>query len=708
MEEDAEMHWLVKAATRAGLPAADQVKVNPGTSETIAWDVVARGVGLSPRELAVKIAPALGVKVADFESAEPRALTLLPERLARRYQVYPLREDDRTITVATSDPNDLNVEQGVAFAAARRAVFELAPPHAIGEAINAGYSHDHMVAKLLNGVDEQIADAVRVVAAVEPEAVSEEEIGSGPVVKLTNLILRDAVVGGASDIHVEPGTKGGAVRFRIDGVLRIYLQLPMGALTRVVSRIKVLSQLDIADRIRPQDGRARVNVEGRDYDLRVSTVPSRDAEKAVVRILRSDTAKTLETSGIRAHEVGVIRHLLSNRDGIVIVTGPTGSGKTTTLYAALREIAGRGVNITTVEDPVEYELAGITQIQVDTKRGVTFASALKAILRQDPDVILIGEVRDLETAEIAVQAAMTGHLVLATMHTNDALSAVARLEDIGIDSASIAATLRGSIAQRLVRRVCPDCKQAASPPFTDEEMRLSNAYGVKPVSRAMGCGSCGNTGYRGRIPIVEVATINAELSELIAGKKPLGSLRKAAVSAGFQSLRDVALDRVRSGETTLQEVERVIGEANADAGDRQQVSSHKPADEAVPTGPQLLFVDDDAVTRLLASNLLRDANYQVDLSNDGAEALDRLRSGKAFNLVITDLHMPRMDGAGLLRAIRSGSAWADVPVIVLTGSDENAEEAALMDAGADDYIRKPIDPQRFISRVRAALRRANS
>jgi CheY-like chemotaxis protein len=239
-------------------------------------------------------------------------------------------------------------------------------------------------------------------------------------------------------------------------------------------------------------------------------------------------------------------------------------------------------------------------------------------------------------------------------------------------------------------------------------MRLSNAYGVKPVSRAMGCGSCGNTGYRGRIPIVEVATINAELSELIAGKKPLGSLRKAAVSAGFQSLRDVALDRVRSGETTLQEVERVIGEANADAGDRQQVSSHKPADEAVPTGPQLLFVDDDAVTRLLASNLLRDANYQVDLSNDGAEALDRLRSGKAFNLVITDLHMPRMDGAGLLRAIRSGSAWADVPVIVLTGSDENAEEAALMDAGADDYIRKPIDPQRFISRVRAALRRANS
>jgi type II secretory ATPase GspE/PulE/Tfp pilus assembly ATPase PilB-like protein/CheY-like chemotaxis protein len=700
------MHWLASAASRAGLPAADQLKVSPGVSETIAWDIIARGVGLSPRELAAKVAPSLGVKVANFETAEPRALTLLPERLARRYQVYPLREDDRTITVATADPNDLNVEQGVAFAAARRTVFELAPPHLIGEAINAGYSQDNAVEKLLSGVDEQIADAVRVVASVEPEAVTEAEIGSGPVVKLTNLILRDAVVGGASDIHVEPGSKGGAVRFRIDGVLRTYLQLPMGALTRVVSRIKVLSQLDIADRIRPQDGRARVNVEGKNYDLRVSTVPSRDAEKAVVRILRSDTAKTLPTSGIRAREVGLIGQLLSSRDGIVIVTGPTGSGKTTTLYAALREIAERGVNITTVEDPVEYELAGITQIQVDPKRGVTFASALKAILRQDPDVILIGEVRDLETAEIAVQAAMTGHLVLATMHTNDALSAVARLEDIGIDSASIASTLRGSIAQRLVRRVCPDCKQNATAPYTGEESRLMAAYGVAPVARAVGCGSCGNTGYRGRIPIVEVAAITPELAEQVATKKPLASLRKTAMASGFQSLRDVALDRVRSGETTLQEVERVVGEANFDTDHTAAASPGAGAETA--SGPQLLFVDDDPVMRLLASNLLRDANYQVDLANDGAEALDRLRSGKTVNLVITDLHMPRLDGAGLLKTIRSGPEWADVPVIVLTGSDEHQEEVALMDAGADDYIRKPVDPPRFISRVKAALRRANA
>jgi type II secretory ATPase GspE/PulE/Tfp pilus assembly ATPase PilB-like protein/ActR/RegA family two-component response regulator len=701
------MHWLAHAASRAGLPAAEGLNISRGVSNTIAWDIAARGLNLTPSELATRIAPPLGVSVADFDAADTRALTLLPERLARRYQVFPLREDDRTIAVATADPNDLDVEQAVAFAAGRRTVFELAPPHAIGEAINAGYSRDNAVEKLLSGVDEQIADAVRVVATTEPEAVTEADIGSGPVVKLTNLILRDAVVSGASDIHVEPGTRGGTVRFRIDGVLRTHLQLPMGALVRVVSRIKVISQLDIADRHRPQDGRARVNVEGRNYDLRVSTVPSRDAEKAVVRILRSDTAKTLDASGMRAGEVRMIRQLLGHRDGIVVVTGPTGSGKTTTLYAALNEIAGRGVNITTVEDPVEYELAGITQIQVEPKRGVTFASALRAILRQDPDVILIGEIRDLETAEIAVQAALTGHLVLATMHTNDALGAVARLHDIGVDAPSIAAALRGAIGQRLVRRLCPDCSQPAITPYTDEETRLRQAYGVDPVRRALGCGNCGNTGYRGRIPIMEVATITPPVAEVIAASQGLGALRQAASAAGFETLRESALDRVRSGETTLQEVERVIGDAIAEPTPGRAARTTAAEDDAAKaTGPRILLADDDPVIRMLAAKVLRDAKYQVELATDGEDALDRLRSGHAVNLVITDLHMPRLNGAGLLEVIRATPSWTELPVIVLTGSGEAAEEATLMDAGADDYIRKPIDPVRFISRVRAALRRA--
>jgi len=268
-----------------------------------------------------------------------------------------------------------------------------------------------------------------------PELVAARDLESAPVVKLTGLILTDAVRGGASDVHLEPGREGGLVRFRIDGVLRTHMTLPMPALNRVVSRIKVMGKMDIADRLRPQDGRTRIQVDGRTLDLRLSTVPTREAEKAVIRLLDPSNSRGLEDLQIPASELARFRQLLLHRNGIVVVTGPTGSGKTTTLYAALKQVATGEVNVMTVEDPIEYELPGTTQIQVEPRRGVTFASALRSILRQDPNVIFIGEIRDLETAEIAVQAALTGHLVLATIHANDAVGAIARFVDLGLDHA---------------------------------------------------------------------------------------------------------------------------------------------------------------------------------------------------------------------------------------------------------------------------------
>ncbi len=699
------MHWLKSAATRAKLPAADQVTIAPGSTLATAWETAARTLGLSPRDLAIRLAPAFAIHPANLETGTPRALTLLPEKLARRYLVYPLREDDRTITVATADPNDLDTEQAVGFASGRRTVFELAPPLAIEEAITSGYSADRAVDELLSTVDDDIADAVRIVEDIVPETLAAKDIGTGPVVRLTSLIIRDAISLGASDVHIEPGPKGGTVRLRIDGVMRVHMHIPTSALNRIVSRIKVMSKLDISDKMRPQDGRARVSVEGYTYDLRVSTIPTREAEKAVIRVLRPDTAKTLSSAGLGARELTLFRQLLGSREGIVLVTGPTGSGKTTTLYAALREIAERGVNITTVEDPIEYELPGITQMQVDTKRGISFASALRAILRQDPDVIFVGEIRDLDTASVAAQAALTGHLVLATLHTNDALGAVARLHDIGLDRASIAASLRGSVAQRLVRKICQECVQPTGNALTEEEERLATAYGVRPPVRATGCPACTNTGYHGRVPIAEVAVITPSLAELIGVGAPSAALTKAAMEGGMHSLREAALDRVRGGETTLQEVDRVVGEA---------VTEHvaASADPVVPAAPEnavprILVVDDDAVMRLLASTLLRNGGFQVETSNDGAEALQRLTNGESYGLMVTDIHMPNMGGADLLKAIRELPATTGMPVIVFTQSDESDEEAELMDAGADDYIRKPINPVRFVSRVRAALRRAS-
>ena len=692
------MHWLVNAASRAGLSELASDPLPAATPLPRAWEYVARELRLSEGALAERVAPVLRMKLADLGRAEPNARRLVPEKLARRYGVYPLRESDRDLVCASSDPNNYDAERDVSFASGRRVAFELAAPSAIEKAVNGGYSPDRAVETLLHNADSTLADAVRVLEEVEPERVNVAEVESEPLVKLTNLILSDAIVQGASDIHIEPGgAKGGVVRFRIDGVLRQHMVLPMPAVHRIVSRIKVIGKLDIADRMRPQDGRTRISVAGAPYDLRISTVPTREAEKAVIRILRPDSTMSLEGIGIADRELARFRQLLNQREGIVVVTGPTGSGKTTTLYAALTEIATGDINVMTVEDPIEYELAGITQMQVEPKRNVTFASALRSILRQDPDVIFVGEIRDQETAAVAAQAAATGHLVLATLHTNDAMSAVSRLADLGLDRAAIAAVLRGSLAQRLIRRVCPDCAQPVTQPLTAVEQRLSAQFGVSPAMRAIGCAKCGQSGYRGRLPLDEVALVSAALADQIVSGASASQLQRAAIAGGMRPLREGALERIRRGETTLQEVERVLGES---------VDEVAPDAAAAPAPPTILLADDDAMLRYLAVSILEAGGYRVLQATNGAEALAALAAGHDVALVITDLQMPGMGGEELVRRLRGIVNSSLLPVIVLTGSDEYETEARLMDAGADDYIRKPIDPPRFIARVKATLRRA--
>jgi type IV pilus assembly protein PilB len=623
------MHWISAAARRAGFKGAEVLEIPDDASQLDAWEIASRTLGLSLPALATSLADFLGIAEADFEKADPAALAVLPERIARQYHVFPMSEDKRHVVVASSDPTNIQFEQAIAFATGRRPVFVLASPGALGEALFAAYSGEPAMEQLLNSIGEDVADAVRVVEELSPDTVAPAEIESAPVVKLTNLILRDAVVQGASDIHIEPGVKAGVVRFRVDGVMRRYMQLPMLALNRVVSRIKVLGKLDIADRLRPQDGRSSVIVDGNPVDLRISTVCTRDAEKAVIRILRPESTRKLEEVGVMRSELARLRQLLNCRDGILIVTGPTGSGKTTTLYAAIRELATGKVNISTVEDPVEYELAGITQIQVEPKRGITFANSLRALLRQDPDVIFVGEIRDSETAQIAAQAAMTGHLVLATLHTNDAMSTIARLQDLGLDRQTIATTLRGTLAQRLIRRVCPDCAQPLGGSLTAEEEALSSRYGVLPVSRAVGCKRCGNSGYRGRLPLVEVAVITRLLADLIASGAPAHSLQRAAVAQGMTSMRQVAVARVHRGETTLQEVERVIGD-NTESQSEQQSAA----------GTSILLVNPDPTWRRMARALLERDGVRVVEALDAAQAMQLMSSGEEFALVLTDLLAP--------------------------------------------------------------------
>jgi type II secretory ATPase GspE/PulE/Tfp pilus assembly ATPase PilB-like protein/8-oxo-dGTP pyrophosphatase MutT (NUDIX family) len=480
----------------------------------------------------VSAIPVFDLPRADFTRIDPRAVALLAERWARRHLVVPLGVDRTTIIVATSNPLDLDVERAIAFATGHRVRWELASREEITLQLDRVYSESPTR-------PDPVAPPVEVqhLGFVSDGNGADASAGVGAsVIRLVDQLLAEAISAGASDLHLEPEEQGIAVRHRVDGVLRPVRTLPRSVAPSLVSRVKILSGLDIADRMRPQDGRARVAVFGTVIDLRVSTLPVSHGEKIVVRVLDGNAGlRTLESIGFDDGDLRRIRSLLEQREGLILVTGPTGSGKTTTLYAALREIQLRGVNVVTVEDPIEYRLPGVVQVQVHDRAGLTFGAALRSIVRQDPDVILVGEIRDRETAEIAIQASLTGHLVLSTLHTNDATSAVTRLIDIGVASYQIATAVKGVVAQRLVRRVCEECG-------------------------AVGCDACEGLGYRGRRAIAEILVTSPEFERRVAAGASTESLTDAARANGCISLWESGLSLVRKGETTMDELRRIAAE----------------------------------------------------------------------------------------------------------------------------------------------------
>jgi type II secretory ATPase GspE/PulE/Tfp pilus assembly ATPase PilB-like protein len=382
-----------------------------------------------------------------------------------------------------------------------------------------------------------------------------------PVVRYVNLLVRDAYDAGASDIHLEAKRHGLSARFRLDGVLTAAPEPPAQLHQAVVSRVKLLAELDIAERRRPQDGRIRVRLEARELDLRVSTVPTMYGESVVLRLLdRGGRPVELEELGMNPGILESVQRLASRPHGMLLVTGPTGSGKTTTLYACLAQRDGAGEKIVTVEDPIEYQLSGITQVPVHRQAGVTFGTALRSILRQDPDVIMIGEMRDQETAEIAVQAAMTGHLVFSTLHTNDAIGAVPRLLDLGVPEYLLAATVEAVLAQRLVRRTCGDCRESYAPNADSVALLAGRPVGRIKLQRGAGCANCRGTGFRGRLGVFELMVMSDALKDAIARRVPRSTLRALAQEQGLRPLRSDGWTKVEAGLTTVEEVLRVVQE----------------------------------------------------------------------------------------------------------------------------------------------------
>lgn len=486
-------------------------------------------------------------------------LRLLPAADANRLQAVPVASDNGRLTVAMVDPLDV-----VAVDDIRRLTrMEI---HTVVTTV----SDFQYALNQYPDIEDPMQDTIRRLPDLPGPAVADEqgasvdaqrrEAEAQPIVRLVNQLIEEAVRNRATDIHVEPqGRQDVRVRYRIDGILKQKHNLPRHVLNRVVSRIKILAKMDIAERRMPQDGSFQTQVHDRAVDIRVSTVPSYFGEKVVMRLLdKSAPIYDLDKLGISRHNLTRLRRIVKRPQGLFLLTGPTGSGKTTTLYAVLSEINNEAVNIVTIEDPVEYQIRGVTQVQVHPRAGVTFSATLRHFLRQDPDIILVGEIRDEETARIAIQAALTGHLVLSTLHTNDAMGAVTRLLDMGIEPYLVAAALAGVAAQRLVRLLCPKCKQ--SDPLILDELRLR--FGEDAPSGEYlgprGCDFCNETGYRGRVAIFEIAEINEDLRHLIVNSQPAHMLKERARTDGMLTLLQDGLQKASAGTTSVAEVERVV------------------------------------------------------------------------------------------------------------------------------------------------------
>ncbi len=479
-------------------------------------------------------------------------LKKIPTRFAKKYHVLPLRLIGDEVEVITSDPLNTGVLDDVRILLEMPVRTSIAPSHIIMEAINRSYDRVSTADSAIEDLDSNVIDDT---ALNEPVDLLDSE-DEAPIIRLVNSILYRSVKERASDIHIEPFEREVAVRFRIDGDLYDILKLPKRVQNSVASRIKLLGALNIAEKRLPQDGRIRIKIAGKDIDLRLSTVPVAYGERLVMRLLdKSAVVLDLKSLGFQKRMLDTMSELVTKPYGIVLVTGPTGSGKTTTLYAALSQVNKEDINIITVEDPIEYQLAGIGQIQVNDKVGLTFANGLRSILRQDPDVILIGEIRDKETAEIAVQASLTGHLVLSSIHTNDASSCIARLVDMGIEPFLVASSLVGILAQRLVRKICSECREPHEP--TEEELRRLGLESLPPSStvyRPKGCEHCYHTGYKGRVGIFELLPLDENLRTIILKNSDAMSIKRAAMAQGFQPMRIDGIRKILQGVTTMEEV----------------------------------------------------------------------------------------------------------------------------------------------------------
>ena len=655
-------------------------------------------------------------------------IDLVPQDMAENYLLIPVKEVKKQLVVAMANPLEFYALDDIRFMTRMPIFVTVAPQGEILSAIHKYYPRRGLDQEL--GPDMGMTEGLEIVSQTKEKEQNVQDLLNltelPPVVRFTNSIVADAIKQKASDVHIEPQKDSVVIRYRVDGIMREIMQIDKPVHTSLVSRIKIISNMDISIRRKPQDGRAQVKFGSDRFDLRVSTIPTSYGEKVTIRILNP------KGGGISIEELGFnevdIRHFndaISKPQGIVLVTGPTGSGKSSTLYTALRKLNTSKVNIVTVEDPVEFDIDGINQVQINPKAGITFAAGLRSILRQDPDIVMVGEIRDSETAGIAFQAAQTGHMVLSTLHTNDAPSAVTRLMDMGVEPFIITDSLVCVIGQRLVRGICPNCK-TVDPLSHKIAEQLTSYFKVSPDQKfwkGVGCESCQYSGYAGRMGIFEVLMISPAIREMLSKDTTGLMIRKVAEKDEFTTISKDGISKALKGLTTIEEVFRVAPPEYEEAVETpvtnksETISSDGEMDidsaelEFTPPSAvgnirpeKILIVDDNIIILKILKNILESQNFVTISAMTGLQAL-KLAYTERPDLIITDYMMPEMDGKALIQKLKTQLATRFIPIVMLTSRDEVDSEVEIIDAGADDYLVKPVVPKRLMARVNRLLNR---
>jgi type IV pilus assembly protein PilB len=678
------------------------------TEETVA------GVMASALHLEQVTDGALGVDA-------PVAALLQPD-FCRKHGALPLSLANGVLRIALIDPMNYSTLQDIGFRTGKKTVGVLVTETWLDAMLQRVYPPDAKPTSydMLDSVSP--AGEVELSNGAEYDLVDPTLLAKDtrmpPIIRLVNLILSDAAIAGASDVHIEPYETFLQVRQRVDGLLRDVLTIPHHLQDATISRFKIMSGMDISERRKPQDGRSRLRFEGNRIDLRVSTLPTQFGEKVVIRLLRADrTIQPIDQLDLSAENLRRLQAFLARPQGMILVTGPTGSGKTTTLYTALNTIKSSTNNIITLEDPIEFQLAGVSQMQINARAGVTFASGLRSVLRQDPNVILVGEIRDQETADIALQAAQTGHLLLSTLHTNDAPATITRLFDLGVQPFLVASSLLGVVAQRLVRRVCPACTTPQA--LTGDTVEKAGGASRLPADgqwvAGAGCAECGGSGMKGRIAIHEVLVIDDEMRDLISNRAPEHALRKAARAGGMQTLLEDGIAKAARGLTTLDEVLRAVsadgkGPAVASLAPVMQgeAVAAAPADQspAPPLRtPRVLVVEDSTTVVAVVKYFLELEGFEVMVAENGQIGLEMALRERP-DVIVTDVNMPAMGGVAMVKAIRLRDELAATHILMLTSEASIESETEGLAAGADDYLIKPVEPRRLAARVKALLARS--